>query len=82
MTSEQPTEEKKQETEFERNQKYLQELKASNDAVEAELMRAEKLRSQKILGGKSEVVPTPPPKSREQIEQEEAAEYAKRIFGR
>mgnify|MGYP000971902527 CR=1 FL=1 len=48
-------------------------LKAENDAFEAELTRAEQLRAQKLVAGKTELSPQPKP--------ETARDYIKRTTG-
>ena len=65
MTDENKPEENKKPT--------AKELKAENDAIEAELARREELESRRKMGGGTTTIPPPP--------EETPREYAKRIMG-
>jgi len=65
----QPTNEEIKQTQLEREK-----LKAENDAMDAEFLRAEKLRAQVRMAGKAVITP------QEVVKEETPQEYARRVM--
>lgn len=64
-------------SEAEKVKKSREELKAENDAYEAELLRAEKIRAEKVKAGRSGMQAPAPEKTPEQIWEEGVEERYK-----
>ncbi len=62
-------------SEMEQTKQDREKLRAENDAMEAELLRAEKLRAQSRMAGKSVIVETPTPVNPEIEKKNQAMEF-------